>query len=313
MNIIIKNKMYQKVKQQYFNIDLKPALSDCINLDMRYLHLDFCKNETEIDKFISMMNNEKNALIRDHFANELFVNQSADLLKFKKFAQTLANSYDCLDFNERLENEKIICLYNPPPNSRFSRRYNKGSHKEEIDFVKLCLQYEEKEYDNDFHPFKLSKAGTVEVRQEWKNIHEELKKEFIYRPVDLAIDDWIAQQKGKPIKVRLTQMAKTVKKLDFDKFNGDLESETQKTEDDLKNSIANDLAKLARIQEEKICLQTRKIHMDLINENCFPEMAEILAKANKSNKQLDIFPVSDSDTDFDSWTDSWSSDDFDTV
>ena len=45
--------------------------------------------------------------------------------------------------------------------------------------------------------------------------------------------------------------------------------------------------------------------MDLINENCFPEMAEILAKANKSNKQLDIFPVSDSDTDFDSWTDSW--------
>ena len=308
LKLIIKNKMYQSVKKNIQNEALKPSLLDCVNFDVRNLHLDFCKNDNEVGKFINGIKKERYQL-----AQELELIESYNLLnenqdEIIKYAHNLANSFENFDLNERSENDSFIFMICPPPKARFSRRYKNGSYKEEIDFIEYCNKIDEEVTAKETDPNNTNRAGSKEVRDEWKDIHEKMKIEFNSRPIDLAFNDWIAQQKGKPMKLRLSQMAQSIRELEFDPFTGDLELETKEVEDQLKNSIAENLMKLNRIQDEKLCLQTRKIPMDLVNENCFPEMAEILAEAEKSNKNMDIFSVSDSDTDLESWTDSWSSD-----
>ena len=308
LEILIKNRLYQNPKDNYFGKGMRPTLWECLKFNRKQLHLDVCKNDIEMAKFIQTMKIERNDLSK-MLTDESLQNLNGPTESVNQllvYANTLANAYENHDVNDRSENETVLCLYNPPPNTRFTRRYNKSCYKEEIDFVLACAK-ENKSMDLN-QPIRNYRNGSKEVRTEWELIHEEMKKEFGFKPVDLAINDWLALQKDKPIKIRLNQMAKSIQDLNFDAFEGDLEKETKDTEGKLKKEIAEKLMKLSRIQEEKICLQTKKIPIDLVNENCFPEMAEILAEAERSNKCLDIFPVSDSDTDFDSWSDSWSSD-----
>ena len=96
--------------------------------------------------------------------------------------------------------------------------------------------------------------------------------------------------------------------LEFENFEGALETEVKSKENEIKRSIVEGLQKLERIQEEKECLSNRKISLDLINKDCFPEMAEILGNNNQRNKQLEIIILSDSEDEYDSWNDTWSSD-----
>ena len=89
-------------------------------------------------------------------------------------------------------------------------------------------------------------------------------------------------------------------------MTGDFKDDVAQRELQLLDDIQSKLTQLQKLQKEKDCLLNNKIHPDLINENCFPEMADII-RQNLVTKQMDIVTLSDSSSDsYRSWSDTWS-------
>ena len=99
--------------------------------------------------------------------------------------------------------------------------------------------------------------------------------------------------------------------MEFSNMDNALMIEVMDAEDDIMNDITGSINKLIRLQREKKRLRKSNIDPKLLNENCFPEMAEIWSKTNKENKSLDVIICSDSALDSEEsliWDGTWSSD-----
>ena len=315
MRLLIKNKMNRCIKENKFSVDMKPSLFSCLSFTRKPIDFEFCKNQKKMHSFVTNIIDERKKIL-----SNLTGNDSYDMTQFQKwdggkpdelinYGQVLANSFNNFDLNDRHDNDHVLCLYTPPPRQITIRRYNKGQTAAEKSFITFCetVTKDEAHITDRSNPTNC-RASTKEVQMEWNNIKKEKCKQFFPRPVDLCINDWLAQMQNKPIKIRLSGLSKQIENLQFDDFEGDLKEKTADKENEIKQKIVNGLKKLERIQEEKECLTNKKISLDLVNENCFPEMAEILKDAGNTNKQFNIFLLSDSEDDYESWTDSWSSD-----
>ena len=224
------------------------------------------------------------------------------------YGQTLANSFENFDVSGRHDNNNILSLYTPAPRQLFIRRYNHGQSEAENNFISFCAALNSQNPGLVGNNPTQSRAGSTDVENEWRSIKAEKAKQFLPRPIDLSINDWLAQMKDKTSRTRLSGLVNQIQNLQFEDFEGAMTEEIKKTEDEIKATIMNGLKKLENLQDEKYCLMTKKISINLINKNCFPEMAEIFEKSNKENKQLEIVVLSDSEDEYESWIDSWSSD-----
>ena len=315
MRLLIKNKMNRCIKEDKLSVDMKPSLHSCLSFTRKPIDFEFCKNQSKMQTFVTNIINTRSKIVSTN-AN----GGSYDMTQFQEwdggnpddminYGQVLANSYDNYDLNSRHENNHILCLYTPPPRQIAIRRYNKGQTTAERTFVSFCKGITENGMHLSDHTNPTDCRGNPkDIQMEWDSIKQEKRKQFFPRPVDLCINDWLSQMRNKPIKIRLNGLVKQIENLKFDDFEGDLKDETAKKENELRMIIVKNLKKLERIQEEKDCLTNKRISMDLINEDCFPEMAEILKEKGCENKRFNIFVMSDSDDDYESWTDTWSSD-----
>ena len=315
LRFIIKNKMNRCFKEDKFNADMKPSSHSCLSLNRKPLDFDFCRNQSKLINFVTNIRNERKKLLQelddlvtfDMIQMEIWDGGNFD--EMVNYGQILANSFENFDVSDRHDNNKILSLYTPSPCQLFIRRYNVGQSDAENNFISFCkaLSNHHGQQIDGSNPTQ-SRGSSTDIQNEWKSIKTEKAKQFIPRPIDLSINDWLAQINGKSNRIRLSGLVQQIQDMKLDDFEGDMKDEVQKTENEIKSNIVNGLQKLANIQDEKHCLMSKRISRNLLNKKCFPEMAEIFEKANKENKQLEVVILSESEDEYESWIDSWSSD-----
>ena len=305
IQLIVKNRLVQ-IPRKWSEDKWDINITDIMNHKKSAISTDFCKNVTNINAFIANIRQHRLDLLHENvinpsISNELLIPDGKVVNMIRKMAANLENfDYDC-----RHDNNMVIAMHTPPPKVKFVRRMNSGRLMEEKIFIEMMKKIPKSE-DTSSNIYPKGVAGSNEWKLELDKIKRDKAFEVQYNPLDLEAVNWVLMRKSTNSWTRLEQMKKVIKNVSFDDMEGQFKSEIAKEENTILDSITIALDRLQKLQKEKDCLANNKIHPDLINANCFPEIAKIIQKHNQT---MDIAELSeDSSSSLSSWSDSWSSD-----
>ena len=196
---------------------------------------------------------------------------------------------------------EVLYKYQPKPITKYTRRFKKGNTKEEIAFIVKCQAQKEVEYifKQPIHVME------NEIQAEWQDINREKAKGKISKPLDLHFYQWF-QAKRNPETNPLDQIQKAVINLNFQPTHTVLQDAVEDREAQIKIDIINALEQLKKLQKEKDQVQNvRNFNVQLINENCFPIIAEIWCSFHAMNGAagMEIEEILESSID---WSGTWS-------
>ena len=294
---------YQNGSNQWF-----PVLKQGSCFTIKYRNTDFCKSKENTKKFINSIWSERHKIL-DQNALTSTINEDSlrqgDLYEEEQLIDIImqqAAAFENFDVDGRHESHQILAIYNPDPRSQTRIRRNLGKLPEEISFLEI-MNHMPNHSSNLMTSFNKALGGTNELKNQWVEIKNYQKEEYFSPAVDVSVMDWLSQKKKTAIIDRLQQVRKVMVNMDLPPVEGDFQEEIEETENELVGSIIDNLDKLIRIQKEKCVLE--HIPKRLVGENCFPELAKLIAAKNKT---MDICEVVSSTSDsMESWLGSWSS------
>jgi len=311
--ILVKNKLFQSPFVKWNASNWGYALNVIQRSQKEMVNTEFSKNMKSIESFINNIYEHRRFIINQNIFYPCITLEMIEIWdtipkeELTAFIQKLAKNMENFDFDCRHDDNTIFAVANPPPRSTFLRRMNQGKLLEEKIFVKLMNEMP-KLISKVNVSFPNGMVGSMEFEKEVVAIKRAKAFEVQYNPLDLEAVDWVLQRKSTSDVDRLDQLKKIVSKINFIEMESEFKSEIIEKETTLLQTIQSNLDELKQLQKEKDCLMNNRIHHDLINENCFPIIADII-KSSFINKKMDIVRLSDSESDTcSSWTDSWSSD-----
>ena len=305
--VIAKRKMFRQYQERNM-LQWFPNLCHASKFTRNILDTEFCKTQKKTKEFIQNIWLERQAILKleclNSSINEAQLSQW-DLYSSNQLIEiimNLASTCENYDTHIRHDSNEICAVFMPEPRAPTKMRRFYGLKDEEIAFIQI-MNNTVKHSDQLMTSFPKGVVGTDEFRKQLQQIKQSRETEFYTPPIDVTLVDWFAQKKEFSIIERLKQIRKVMINMDLAECEGELKDILSETENELIGSITDKLDKLVLIQKEKSLLKL--IPQDLVNEDCFPELMQLLSK---KNKKADIQDISSSAASSDeSWNDSWSS------
>ena len=204
-----------------------------------------------------------------------------------------------------LENDNILQIYNPRPDTRYTRRFQKKNSAKEITFVRLC----QKQKNVDSRPLGDDILINDVLKEEYMALNQERTKAKCDVIPDIDLEDWLRRNRNLDIGVipSINDLVKKVHALQFEQSIEELQIAISNEEQALKQSICHSLLQLKQLQIEKDRANLiGNINLNMLNKQCLPTLAKIWAKMHQNDippgmEIEEIEPEVDS-----SWTGTWS-------
>ena len=285
-----------------------PNMVQMVKYSNANLYTDFCKTKNATKDFIhTIWSARLQILKKDDLVSLVDVDklQEWDLYSNDQLIvmiMKMASTFENLDVDGRHDNDVVLAVSNLEPRARLRSRRLTGLLPEEKAFLDTMDKLPD---HTDFSMTSSSNGlvGSTELKVQLRQIQNARDNEFFCPPIDVCLADWLLQRQEISSINRLKQIRKVIVNIELAETGGELNKDISDAENELLGVILDSLDQLTVIQKEKMTL--KHIPANLLNDKCFPEIAKILSKENKS---ADIDTTELTSNSIESWEGSWSSD-----